>query len=342
MKIFIIGANGFIGSHLSRRILGDTNWQVIAIDKFDNNIGELLTNDRFTFHKNDITESFQWITEQIGQCDVVFPLAAIAQPKLYGEAPLKVFELDFEENLKVIRLATKLRKWLIFPSTSEVYGISTDATFSEDSTNFVYGPTHRIRWIYAGSKQLLDRLIFVLGRDENLEYTIFRPFNWIGPRLDSLESARQGYSRALPQFFANLIDGVPIELNNGGAQKRSFTDIDDGINALMAILNNRSLCQNQIFNIGNPKNECTIADLAELSRQTFSRLKGVDIKSIPDVQDIDPEAYYGANSGFQEIDHRVPDITKITDTLNWYPAVDLKTTIENCASFYLGLDRGEI
>jgi len=335
MRVLILGVNGFIGSHLAERILDNTDWEISSLDIAQTNIQHLKGHSNFLFNQGTISAEHDWISQEIRECDVVLPLAAIAQPKLYGEQPLKVFELDFEENLKIIRLCVEHSKRVLFPSTSEVYGISGDDKFSEEETNFVYGPTSKVRWIYAGSKQLLERLIYVYGRDANLDYTIFRPFNWIGPRLDSLEAARKGYSRALTQFFAYLIDGKPIALNNGGQQRRSFTDITDAIDVLFKIIESPDICNRQIFNIGNPENCVSILELAELTRKIFAEVAGVEIDSLPQCQSIDPLEYYGRNSGFQDIEHRVPDIKKIRTLLGWEPRIPLATTIRHCAEFFL-------
>ena len=146
-----------------------------------------------------------------------------------------MFELDFEENLKIIRDCVKYNKRIIFPSTSEVYGMCTDKNFDEDSSNLVVGPINKQRWIYSVSKQLLDRVIWAYGDKNGLKFTLFRPFNWMGPRLDNLNAARIGSSRAITQLILNLVEGSPIKLIEGGKQKRCFTDISDGIEALFRI-----------------------------------------------------------------------------------------------------------
>lgn len=121
-----------------------------------------------------------------------------------------MFELDFEENLKIIRDCVKYNKRIIFPSTSEVYGMCTDKNFDEDSSNLVVGPINKQRWIYSVSKQLLDRVIWAYGDKNGLKFTLFRPFNWMGPRLDNLNAARIGSSRAITQLILNLVEGSPI------------------------------------------------------------------------------------------------------------------------------------
>lgn len=206
------------------------------------------------------------------KCDVVLPLVAIATPIEYTRNPLRVFELDFEENLRIIRYCVKYRKRVVFPSTSEVYGMCTDASFDEDKSNLIVGPVNKPRWIYSVSKQLLDRVIWAYGEKEGLRFTLFRPFNWMGPRLDSLNAARIGSSRAITQLILNLVEGTPIKLIDGGQQKRCFTDIRDGIEALFRIIvNDGDRCDGKIINIGNPDNEASIQELATLLLDSFDK-----------------------------------------------------------------------
>ena len=181
---------------------------------------------------------------------MVLPLVAIATPMEYARNPLGVFSLDFEENLRTIRACVKYGKRIIFPSTSEVYGMCPDENFDEESSTLVTGPIKNQRWIYSSIKQLLDRVIWAYGEKENLKFTLFRPFNWIGPRLDTLMSARVGSSRAITQLILNLCQGTPIQLVDGGEQKRSFIDVEDAIEALYRIVENKDgLCDGKIVNI---------------------------------------------------------------------------------------------
>jgi UDP-4-amino-4-deoxy-L-arabinose formyltransferase/UDP-glucuronic acid dehydrogenase (UDP-4-keto-hexauronic acid decarboxylating) len=220
--------NGFIGNALSERLLKSNRYEVHGMDIHSNEIERLIGRPGFNFHEGDISIHREWIEYHVKKCDIILPLVAIATPAEYTRNPLKVFELDFEENLRIVRYCSKYGKRILFPSTSEVYGMSDDETFDEDNSKLVLGPIRKQRWIYSCSKQLLDRVIYAYGQTTGLEFTIFRPFNWIGPRLDSLSSARIGSSRAITQLILNLVEGTPIQLVDGGAQKRCFTDVNDG------------------------------------------------------------------------------------------------------------------
>jgi UDP-4-amino-4-deoxy-L-arabinose formyltransferase / UDP-glucuronic acid dehydrogenase (UDP-4-keto-hexauronic acid decarboxylating) len=140
-----------------------------------------------------------------------------------------------------------------------------DEEFNEEKSRLIRGPICKQRWIYSCSKQLLDRVIWAYGIKHGLKFSLFRPFNWIGPRLDSLSSARIGGSRAITQLILNLVEGTPIQLVDGGEQRRCFTDVSDGIECLYRIVENKKEnCNGMIINIGNPANELSIKDLAHM------------------------------------------------------------------------------
>ena len=163
-RVLILGVNGFIGNHLTERLLQEDNYEVYGLDIGSDAIGRFLQHPRFHFVEGDISIHSEWIEYHVKKCDVILPLVAIATPIEYTRNPLRVFELDFEENLKIIRYCVKYRKRIIFPSTSEVYGMCTDKVFDEDSSNLIVGPVNKPRWIYSVSKQLLDRVIWAYGQ----------------------------------------------------------------------------------------------------------------------------------------------------------------------------------
>src|SRR3989338_10482515 len=204
-KILILGVNGFIGSALIERILKDTDWHIYGMDMHNDKIQEFLDNKRLNFVEGDITINKEWIAYHVKKCDVILPLVAIATPILYVKDPLRVFELDFEANLEIIRQAVKYKKRVIFPSTSEVYGMCADPEFAPENSNLVLGPINKPRWIYSCAKQMMDRVIHAYGQQEGLQYTLFRPFNWIGPGLDSIHTPKEGSSRVITQFLGHIV-----------------------------------------------------------------------------------------------------------------------------------------
>lgn len=334
-RVLILGVNGFIGNHLTERLLRDDRYDIYGLDIGSDAISRFLDNPRFHFVEGDISIHSEWIEYHIKKCDVVLPLVAIATPIEYTRNPLRVFELDFEENLKIVRDCVKYNKRIIFPSTSEVYGMCDDKEFDEDHSRLIVGPINKQRWIYSVSKQLLDRVIWAYGAKEGLKFTLFRPFNWMGPRLDNLDAARIGSSRAITQLILNLVEGSPIKLMDGGAQKRCFTDINDGIEALFRIIENRDgLCDGQIVNIGNPTNEASIRELAEMLLESFNNHPLRDrFPPFAGFKDVESSSYYG--KGYQDVEHRTPSIKNAHRLLGWQPTIEMKQTVADTLDYFL-------
>ena len=342
IKVLILGVNGFIGNSLTQHILEKKDWEVYGMDMNQDKLNDCIDNPRFHFVEGDITVNKEWIEYHIKKCDVVLPLVAIATPATYVTDPLRVFELDFEANLDIVRKCVRYQKRVLFPSTSEVYGMSSEPEFDEETTNLVLGPIHKQRWIYSCSKQLMDRVIFAYGMKENFRFTLFRPFNWIGPKLDSILEPKEGSSRVLTQFIGNILRGKDIQLVDGGAQRRSFTYIDDGIDALLRIIENRDGCADgRIFNIGNPKNDMSIRELAETivalvkTYPKYAKL-AEKTKLVP----VDSGSYYG--KGYQDILTRVPSIKNAETYLGWKPTTDLKTALRKTLDYHLGRPSKEL
>ncbi|WP_024872254.1 bifunctional UDP-4-amino-4-deoxy-L-arabinose formyltransferase/UDP-glucuronic acid oxidase ArnA [Tolumonas lignilytica] len=334
-RVLILGVNGFIGNHLTERLLEDDKYEVFGMDIGSDAITRFIGNPHFHFVEGDISIHTEWLEYHIKKCDVILPLVAIATPIEYTRNPLRVFELDFEENLKIVRYCVKYNKRIIFPSTSEVYGMCDDQSFDEDNSRLIVGPINKQRWIYSVSKQLLDRVIWAYGQKDGLKFTLFRPFNWMGPRLDSLNSARIGSSRAITQLILNLVEGTPIKLVDGGAQKRCFTDIREGIEALFRIIENKGgRCDGQIINIGNPVNEASIREMAEILLEKFeAHPLRAHFPAFAGFNEIESHSYYG--NGYQDVSHRRPSIRNAQRLIDWTPTIPTEETIENTLDFFL-------
>ncbi len=333
-KVLILGVNGFIGHHLSQRIIRDSDWEVYGMDMQDERVTGLLEHPRFHFFEGDITINREWIEYHIRKCDTVLPLVAIATPATYVKEPLRVFELDFEANLPIVRSCVKYGKRIVFPSTSEVYGMCGDSEFDAEHSHLVLGPISKQRWIYACSKQLMDRVIWAYGSEGRLDFTLFRPFNWIGAGLDSINTPKEGSSRVITQFLGHIVRGENISLVDGGNQKRAFTYVSDGIDALMKIIDNaKGIATGKIYNVGNPKNNYSVKDLARMMlelaltyaeyRRSAKKVKLVDTTSA---------RYYGA--GYQDVQNRVPKITNTCADLKWRPRVDMDAALKHIFDAY--------
>ena len=333
-KILILGVNGFIGHHLSKCIMNTTDWEVYGMDMNTDRLGDVLANPRFHFFEGDITINKEWIEYHIKKCDVILPLVAIATPATYVKDPLKVFELDFEANLPIIKACVKHGKRVLFPSTSEVYGMCKDGEFDPENSELTYGPINKPRWIYACSKQLMDRVIHAYGMSHGLDYTLFRPFNWIGAGLDSIHTPKEGSSRVITQFLGHIVRGEPIKLVDGGSQKRAFTYIEDGIAALMKIIENKDgKASGQIYNIGNPSNNYSVRELAEMMlalaaqypeyRETAAKVEMIETTS---------GDYYG--KGYQDVQNRVPKIENTMQDLDWSPKVSMADALKGIFDAY--------
>jgi UDP-4-amino-4-deoxy-L-arabinose formyltransferase/UDP-glucuronic acid dehydrogenase (UDP-4-keto-hexauronic acid decarboxylating) len=335
VRVLILGVNGFIGSHLSERILQHEGYEVYGMDLNKDNLGSVADHPRFHFVEGDISINREWVEFHVRKCDVILPLVAIATPIEYVRNPLRVFELDFEENLRIVRDCVRFNKRIVFPSTSEVYGMCTDGEFDEDTSPLITGPIHRQRWIYSTSKQLLDRVIWAYGFQRGLKFSLFRPFNWIGPRLDSLDSARVGSSRAITQLILNLVEGTPILLVDGGAQKRCFTDVDEGIEALWRVIANAGgACDGRIFNIGNPVNEASIRELAEMLVDAFERhpLRSL-YPPFAGFAEVESTRYYG--QGYEDVQHRRPSIRNAKTHIGWEPKITTRESVERTLDWFL-------
>ena len=335
-KILILGVNGFIGHHLSQRIIAATDWEVYGMDMQSERITDLLPEKRFHFFEGDITINKEWIEYHIKKCDTVLPLVAIATPATYVREPLRVFELDFEANLPIVRACVRYKKHIVFPSTSEVYGMCGDPEFDSETSNLVLGPINKQRWIYACAKQLMDRVIHAYGQQEGLDYTLFRPFNWIGSGLDSINTAKEGSSRVITQFLGHIVRGEPIKLVDGGTQKRAFTYIDDGVSALMRMIaNDDGIASGKIYNVGNPSNNYSVRELAQMMLDlalTYPEYR--DTARQVELIDTTAEDYYGR--GYQDVQNRVPDIANTCAELRWQPTVTMEESLQRIFDAYRG------
>lgn len=348
MKILIFGCSGFIGSHLTGKLLKE-GFRVTGIDIHKDKIEEFLEHKNLNFIQNDIRDLNVNCEALIADSDVVIDLIAYANPGLYVKMPLEVYKLNFIENLKIADMCLYKNKRLIQFSSCEVYGktivsIAKDslldaeyvshARFSEDTSNFILGPIGKHRWIYACAKQLLERVIHTYGLEFGLNYTIIRPFNFIGPKIDYLLDETDGIPRVFSFFMDALITGKPMKLVDGGLSKRCYTYIDDAIDCIYRIINNTNgVCDQQIFNIGSPDNEVSIRQLAKIMREIYSAKFSDHRIPISEIIEVSAAEFYG--KGYEDSDRRIPDISKASLLLGWEPQWKLKAMLEKTMHYYV-------
>ena len=333
-NILILGANGFIGTHLTEKILAETDWRITAFDRAENNVAPYREHDRYSFTKGDLFTDDGWIESAVAESDAVLPLAGIAKPAYYIKKPLWTFELDFEQNLKVVRMCVEAGRRVVFPSTSEVYGMSGDDELIEDESPLVVGPVTKSRWIYSCSKQMMDRIIVAYGEERGLDYTLFRPFNWVGPRLDTFEDARERTARSITQMIYDVLHRGEISLVGGGENRRSFLWIGDATDALLAILKNEGgRASREIFNIGNPANNASIRELAETVVRVMREFPSfAEAAQKAALKDVTPESYY--KEGYQDMRNRVPSVRRIKDALGWTPETGFEEIVRRTVAYF--------
>jgi NAD dependent epimerase/dehydratase family len=195
------------------------------------------------------------------------------------------------------------------------------------TTFLVPRKTHKKRWIYSCVKQLLDRIIWAYGQ-QGLQFTLFRPFNWIGSGLDSMDDPKEGSSRMLTQFLGHIVRGEPIKLVDGGSQTRAFTFIDDAVECLATIIDNpNGIADGKIYNIGNPHNSYSIRELANMMLEiAMARPEYAPTARNTKLIDISALDYYG--KGYADIPARLPLIKNTTTELGWTPTTDMRSALK--------------
>jgi len=306
VRALITGGAGFIGSHLAEALLA-AGHQVIVIDNLSTgsiqNIEPLKAHAAFKYVVGDITNE-PLLAELVDDCDVVFHLAAAVGVKLIVEEPVRTIETNVHGTEVVLKHANKKKKLVIFASTSEVYGKSTDVPFHEDA-DLVLGPTPKHRWAYACSKAIDEFLALAYWKERKLPVVIVRFFNTVGPR----QTGR--YGMVIPNFVRQALAGQPITVHGDGSQTRSFCHVRDVVGALLRLMD-EPRAVGEVFNVGNSQ-EISIMALAERVRALTS--SGSPIVTIPYDQ-----AY---ESGFEDMPRRVPDLSKIHALVGYEPRTDL-------------------
>jgi UDP-apiose/xylose synthase len=334
----ILGCSGYIGSHLVNRLLEREDVTIYGWDLADEKISDKLDHPRFHFYQEDISDALDkpYFMEAFEKADAVIQLAAICNPSMYNTDPLAVIRSSFSEPCPVVDLCSKHNKWLIHFSTSEIYGRTLSSycgddeyenldlyELREDETPLIMGPITNQRWSYACAKQLMERYIFAHNQMHDMPFTIVRPLNFFGPRMDYLPGHDgQGIPRVLACFMGALIDKEPMLLVDKGTARRTITSIDDAIDAVELILAKPESSQNEIFNIGHRGNEVNMRELAVLMRNIYADITGDQTYRDHPIEEVTGEAFYG--EGYEDCDRRLPTTDKAKEKLGWVPKILLE------------------
>lgn len=317
MKFLITGGAGFIGSHLSEKILkhGD---QVCIIDNLSTgrmqNIIHLLKNPGFRFVQASILDR-KVVDTLVEDCDVIFHLAAVVGVELILQDPINMFETNVIGTEIILKAADRFGKKVVIASSSEVYGKNINSPFKE-SGDLCLGPTNANRWVYANAKALDEHLAFAYYYKRNLPIVIVRFFNVIGSRQVG------SYGMVVPRFVRGALIGENLTVFGDGTQTRCFIDVTDACHAIYQLSQNTSAV-GEVFNVGSDR-EISIMDLANLV---------IRITSSPSKIEIVPYASLGL-PGFEDVCRRVPDTTKISNLINFKPQFSLEAALQRIVDYW--------
>ena len=313
MHAFITGGAGFIGSHLADALIarGDS---VTILDNMSTgskkNIAHL--EGKMTVHEGDIRDK-DLVDKLVSESDVVFHMAAALGVKNIMEHTVESIDRNFNGSEVVLHAATKHNKRLLIASTSEIYGKNPNQPLHEESDR-VIGAPQKIRWTYSDAKALEEAVAHTLHKTHGLKVTTVRFFNTVGPRQTGQ------YGMVVPRFIQAALKNEDIIIYDDSSQSRVFCHVEDAVKAVLTLADTDSTI-GDYFNVGGT-GETTIKELAEKVIECTQSTS--HIKYIP-YTDIYP-------AGFEDMQRRVPDITKIKNAIGWSPTHSLNSIIDGVSS----------
>ena len=316
MRFFLTGGAGFVGSNLTSLMLEEDN-QIVCLDNLSTglkkNIKQFQDNPNYTFIEGDVRD-ISILEEQIKACDSVFHMAAAVGVEYILNNPLTTISVNVKGTHNILELCSKYNKRVMIFSTSEVYGKNSKLPFNEEDDR-IMGSTQKLRWAYASTKALDEFLAIAYNREKNLDVTIVRLFNTVGVGQVS------DYGMVIPRFIKQAISNENITVYGDGSQTRCFCNVKDVVVALYNLmLNNQS--KGEVYNIGTEE-RTTIKELAKkIIKLTHSSSQ---IQYIPFDQALGRD--------FEEMMHRVPDISKINKLINFTPNFKLKDTLQEIIDY---------
>lgn len=318
MKCLITGAAGFIGSHLAEQLLSKNNNEVWAIDDFSTgskeNISDFLNNPKFHFSQASILDE-NLLGKLVDNCEVIYHLAAAVGVKYVMDNVIKSITINIEGTENVLKTASKHGKKVLITSSSEIYGKNEKYPFREDADR-ILGPPTKLRWSYSSSKAIDEFLSIAYHKEKNLPIVIVRLFNVAGPRQTG------AYGMVIPRFVNQALGNKPITVYGDGSQIRGFVHVKDVVGALISLMESNNT-DGEIFNLGSPK-AVTIIELAGLVKKLTGSKSEIECVPYEEVYD----------EGFEDLKYRVPDISKVSETIGFKPTKSLEDIIKDVITYY--------
>ena len=314
MKYLITGGAGFIGSHLSDALIAHGD-EVVVLDNLStgnrSNIEQLIPNPNFTLIEGSILDT-QLVNEVVESVDHVLHLAAAVGVFNIIDKPLESLTTNLRGTENILEASTKHNKEVLIASSSEIYGKNSNVPLHEESDRIVGSPL-KSRWSYSEAKAIDESMAIFFHQEKGLTVRIVRLFNTVGPRQVG------HYGMVVPRFVAAALKNEPLTVYGSGAQSRCFCHVYDAVRGILAIIGSQATI-GDAFNIGN-NHEVTIEELAQaVIQQTGSTSQ---ITTIP---------YEAASSaGFEDMQRRVPDISKAKKAVGWTPSLSLAEIISDVA-----------
>ena len=313
MRVFITGGAGFIGSHLCDALLNEGH-QVSILDNMSTGSAANIAHikDQIEIHQGDIRD-VELVEELMAPADLVLHMAAALGVNTILENPIESVSTNFTGSEVILTAATKLKKRIIIASTSEIYGKNPKQPLSETDDRVV-GTPQKIRWTYSDAKALEEAIAHALFLTKQLKVTTVRLFNTVGPR----QTGR--YGMVLPRFIQSAIKNEPITIYGDGTQSRVFCHVQDAVKAILTLAATDSAI-GEVYNVGGV-GETTIKQLAD---RIIERTKSTSSITYTSYDDAYP-------AGYEDMQRRVPDITKIKSGIGWAPANTLENIIDDVAT----------
>lgn len=317
MNVLITGGAGFIGSHLADKLINRDN-KITVLDDLSTgryeNIAHLEKNKNFEFVEGTILNE-RLVDKLVEKCDIIFHLAAAVGVELVVKHPLESLTTNIKGSEIVLEMAHRYHKKILITSTSEIYGKNTNGPLKETDDRILGSPL-KTRWGYSTAKAVDEILAFVYWKEKQVPAIIARLFNIVGPRQTD------AYGMVIPRFVMQALQNEPLTVYGTGKQSRCFLHVSDAVDALIK-LSEHPKATGEVFNVGSQE-EITIEDLAK-------KIIGIS-KSKSKIKYISYDEAY--EEGFEDMQRRLPDTTKIYSLIGFRPTITLDQVIKNVIEYY--------